>query len=284
MTIELLATCWTTAGDVRPLDDPEISPIPVQERVDALAAGGLAGRGVVEGELETVRRTIGFEALAAQIRAAGLRYVEVELLADWWLGEDLWRPRWDLLLDAATTLGAGVIKLGTSFGDAVDDVTPFVEPARALAREAADHGVRLALEPLPFALISSVPQGAELVGRVQNSSFGLCVDAWHIFRAGTSLAEVADCLTAEMVVNVELNDADEESIGTLFEDTRDRRRYAGEGSFDLRGLVHLLRTVGFTGPWGVEILSDEHRALPLDEALRRARDTALDVLSPVGAR
>jgi sugar phosphate isomerase/epimerase len=80
------------------------------------------------------------------------------------------------------------------------------------------------------------------------------------------------------VVQVELDDADPEVVGTLFEDTRDHRRYPGEGSFDLTGFVEVVRGTGFTGPWGVEILSDAHRALPLDVGLARARDAALAVL------
>jgi sugar phosphate isomerase/epimerase len=278
MTVELMATCWTHAGDIRPLDEPEISPVPIEERVAEVAAGGWAGIGFAQGDLEVVARTTGFEALADRIREAGLRYVEVELLTDWWLEPGLWRPRWDLLSSAATTLGAATVKIGTALGAAVDDIAPFVEPARALAREAADLGVRLALEPLPFALVGSIPQGARLARQVDHPAFGLCVDTWHVFRAGTSLDELAECLSAELVVSVELNDADADTVGSLFDDTRDRRRYPGEGSFDIRGFVDVLRTAGFAGPWGVEMLSDTHRALPLTQSLRRARDTAHEIL------
>jgi hypothetical protein len=35
--------------------------------------------------------------------------------------------------------------------------------------------------------------------------------------------------------------------------------------------------VGFDGPWGVEILSVEHRQRPLIDALTVARDSAFDV-------
>jgi hypothetical protein len=59
MTAELLATCWTHAGDVRPLDDPEVSPLPIERRVPAVAAGGWAGIGFAQGDLEAADRTIG---------------------------------------------------------------------------------------------------------------------------------------------------------------------------------------------------------------------------------
>ena len=67
-------------------------------------------------------------------------------------------------------------------------------------------------------------------------------------------------------------------VGTLFEDTVHRRRYCGEGSFDLTGMVAALRGAGWTGPWGVEILSDEHRSMPVEAALVRAADSARRVL------
>jgi hypothetical protein len=54
--------------------------------------------------------------------------------------------------------------------------------------------------------------------------------------------------------------------------------FCGEGSFDLTGLVAVLRELGFDGPWRVEILSNAYRALPVDKALKLAADSALRVL------
>lgn len=55
------------------------------------------------------------------------------------------------------------------------------------------------------------------------------------------------------IVGVELNDADAEPVGTLFDDTVNRRRLCGEGAFDLVGIIAALRAAGWDGPWGVEI-------------------------------
>jgi sugar phosphate isomerase/epimerase len=62
--------------------------------------------------------------------------------------------------------------------------------------------------------------------------------------------------------------------GTLFEDTVHRRRYGGDGVFDLTGMIKALHTAGRAGPWGVEIPSVEHRFLPVDEVLSRAAISA----------
>jgi sugar phosphate isomerase/epimerase len=81
-----------------------------------------------------------------------------------------------------------------------------------------------------------------------------------------------------MIFGVELDDAAPDVVGTLFEDTVDNRLLCGEGSFDLTGLVAVLRDLGFDGPWGVEILSTSYRALPVAQALKVAAESALTVL------
>jgi sugar phosphate isomerase/epimerase len=74
------------------------------------------------------------------------------------------------------------------------------------------------------------------------------------------------------------SDADSEVVGTLFEDTRGRRRLCGHGSFDLPGFIAALRYTGWAGPWGVEILSADMRQLPVREAVAAAYTTAASLL------
>lgn len=271
----LVATCWTTAGTARPLDASEVASYSPLERVRAVADGGWTGLGFAHEDLERIRATTGFAVVAAAARDAGLTHVEVELVTDWWGPPQSWRPRWELLLEAAQAFGSPFVKAGTEFSAPWADLSPLVDPLRRLAIEAADHGTRVALEPLPFSMVGSVPAGADLVRAVDHPGAGLAVDLWHVVRAGTTLAELEQCLTAGLVAAVELDDADADPVGTLFEDTRDRRRYCGEGAQDVRGFVEVLRRLGFPGPWGVEILSDEHRGLDLTAGLARARRTAL---------
>ena len=275
-TPALVATCWTSAGSVAPLDDPEVSPFSAIDRVRAAASTGWAGIGFAQGDLQVVRETVGFPALRSEIDAAGLQHVEVELASGWWREDAAWRGTWELLLEAAQGLHAAFIKVGTAFGSPVDDITPFVEPLRRIADEAAAVGTRVAIEPLPFGLIGSIPQGADLIRAAGHPSAGLVVDFWHVFRADTTLPDLVKCLDPDMVFGVELSDAQRQAVGTLFEDTRDRRTLIGHGAQDVVGFIRAMREVGFDGPWGVEILSTEHRQRPLVEALTVARDSALE--------
>ncbi|MGO2860361.1 MAG: sugar phosphate isomerase/epimerase family protein [Brevibacterium sp.] len=274
---ELVATCWTTAGDAAPMRSTERSPFDALDRVRTAAETGWNGIGFVLDDLRQVRDSIGYARLRDEITSSGLGHVEVELCSGWWKDESDWRPHWEELLGAARALDAAFIKIGTESAPAVDDLDPFVAPLRRLADEAAASGTKVALEPLPFGMIASMPQGADLVRRVDHSAAGLVVDYWHVFRAGTTLDQLRESLTAEMVFGVELcdADADAESVGTLFEDTRDNRRLIGEGDQDVHGFIDVLKEIGFDGPWGVEILSAEHRRRPLREALEVARSSAL---------
>jgi sugar phosphate isomerase/epimerase len=280
---DLIATCWTSAGNVAPLWSSERSPIPVDERVRAVAETGWAGFGISQDDLLAVRETIGFAGLRKLIQDSGLRYTEVEILNHWWLPEgDPLSPRAveELLFDAAHDLRASHIKIATAFGEPMSSIDDLVQPLKELARRAEVRGVRLAVETMPFSMLPTVPMGVELVQAVDNPACGLVVDSWHVFRAGTTLEELEKCLYPDILFGVELDDATDEIGGSLFEDTINNRRLCGQGAFPLVDFVATMRAVGYDGPWGVEIISDEHRSRPLREALEVARTTALDVVRP----
>lgn len=284
---DLVATCWTSAGNARPADPDPRSPIPVMERLAAVAAAGFTGMGLIREDLRALRDDLGFAALRERADAVGIPHLEVELVEGWWGGaeETDWRADWELLLEAARALRSPLIKIAPPPGGPVEDLTPLLDPLRRLAEEAADSGTRIALEPLPFAAIESLPRGAELMAAVDHEGAGLVVDCWHVFRAGTSLPELAATLDPRTVFAVEINDARDavpEGV-TLFEDTRDNRCYPGEGEQEVVGFLRTLLDLGFAGPWGVEILSEQHRAAPLDEALAHAVRTTRQCFDQIDA-
>ncbi len=182
------------------------------------------------------------------------------------------------MLDAADVLAPAFIKIGSDLGPRTSDTGALIGPLRELATQAVQHGTRIAIETMPFSLIAAVPMGAEIISASAHPGLGLLIDAWHVFRANTSLDELRAALTPEMIFGVELNDAAPDAVGSLFEDTVHNRRLCGEGSFDLNGFITVLRDNGFDGPWGVEILSTSFRVTPVREALKVAADTALALL------
>ncbi len=280
----LVATAWTSAGDTSPRRIPATSPVPIAERVAAIADAGFCGLGLIADDLVAIRDGIGFDALHVLISDAGLHHVEIELLERWWIPRGkpghTYAVR-DLLFEAADALAPVQIKIGSESGPATADPLALAAPLRDLAEQASAHGTRVAIETMPFSAIATVPIGAEIVSAAGHPAAGLLVDAWHVFRAGTTLDQLRGALRPEMIFGVELDDAAADVVGTLFEDTVDRRLFCGDGVFDLTGLVRVLRDLGFDGPWGVEILSTSYRALPVAQALKLAAESTLTVLRTV---
>ena len=60
-------------------------------------------------------------------------------------------------------------------------------------------------------------------------------------------------------------------MGTLWDDTINNRLFPGDGDFDTPGFINAVAPLGFTGPWGVEIISEQLRAMPLEAGLRQVR-------------
>jgi sugar phosphate isomerase/epimerase len=272
----LLATCWTTAGDANPLPGDQRSPVPIRERVEAAAAAGFRGLGLLHADLMPALDRYGVRGLRTLLDDNGIVDLELELITGWWAEGPARtqsdRVRRDLFV-AAEALGARHIKAAPDVTDGPWDRDRWVAEFAALAVEAAAAGTRVGLEFLPWSNIKTVHDGLDVVRAAGHPSGGLIIDAWHTERAHTPPADLAE-VPLRYIVGVELNDADAEPIGTLFEDTVHRRRLCGEGIFDLPGIVAALRTAGWAGPWGVEILSDEHRAKPIRPAVADAYRTA----------
>lgn len=278
----LLAACWTSAGDIGPGIGDERSPIPLRERIEAVGRTGWGGFGLFHVDLEDALRTMPIEDLGRIFADNGIETVEMEFLSDWWLPEGPARGRSDdvrrLLLEAAPALGVKTIKVGGDLSSAPLPFDAYVEAFGELAEEAGRAGTRVALEPMPMANIATAADGMRLVRGAASPYGGLCIDVWHVYRAGTPFADLPSILEPSAVFVVELDDASREVSGSLWTDTVDHRRYPGEGDIDLTAFVRAIRDLDFAGPWGVEILSREHRATELEEALTRAHDTALAVL------
>lgn len=279
-TEDLLATCWTTAGDAAPGRPDQRSPLTLRERVEVAGSAGYRGFGLLYADLVEAERAYGLSGIRSLFEDNGLVHIELELLTDWW-ADGAPRAASDAvrleLLRAAEALGARHLKIGPDVEDRPWELDLWAEEFAALAAQADGVGARLGIEFLPWSNLKTVHDGLRLVEAAGHPAGGLIIDVWHTERAHTPPADLAS-VPASRIVGVELNDADSEVIGTLFEDTVRRRRLCGEGSFDLTGIISALRTAGWTGPWGVEILSDTHRALPVREAAAAAYRTAAAVL------
>ena len=277
---ELMATCWSSAGDAASDRADLRSPLSLRRRVEAAAAAGSTGFGLLSDDLPAAIAEYGLPDIRTLLDDNGMAHLELESIP-WWWDDAEHRAESDrvrhLLLEAAEALHPRHLKVTPDGENAPWDRGMWAARFAELAGQADGVGARLGIEFFPWANVDSLAAGMRLVEEAGHDNCGVIIDTWHIARANTPVADLAT-VPLKRIIGVELNDADLEVVGTLFEDTVHRRRYCGEGSFDLSGMVAALRTAGWTGPWGVEILSDEHRAMTVEDALTRAADSARRVL------
>jgi sugar phosphate isomerase/epimerase len=279
--IELLAAYWTLAGDVFPGAPTEVSPFPLANRAAAAAAAGYTGLGLVHEDLVDWRDRIGYGAIRRIIAENGIRHVEVEFLSDWW-----WAPgdprrtasdgvREDLL-EAAAELGARNLKVSPELHAVTpQDVPRMGDELGRLSEAARASGTAVIMELMPFTNVATLETALAIVAGADQPNAGILLDIWHVARGGIPYADLAT-IPARYLLAVELDDADPEVVGDLFDDTRFRRRLPGDGIFDIPAFLQAIDDAGFAAPYyGVEIISDTFRRQPLEVMARTSFEATM---------
>lgn len=276
--IELLASYWTIAGRTFPHTDREYSPFDFKDRVEAAAAAGFKGFGLWHADIDHILQRRTLQEMKSILDHNGMKYVELEFLTDWFLeGErktqsDLRKQK---LLRAAEVLGAKHIKVGDFYREKFS-MPRLVESFARLCEEAAKHGAKIGFELMPFAMIDTLPDALRMV---EGTDGGIIFDLWHLVKLGIPYEEVAR-VPAQHVLGIELNDGTLEARWSLHEDTVNHRRFCGNGEFDVQGFVACMQNAGYRGPWGIEVLSEEAREMPLEELTTRAFQTTMAQFPP----
>lgn len=145
----------------------------------------------------------------------------------------------------------------------------------ALCDRAADHGLVVGLEFLPFTDIVGVRDAREIVEGAARSNGGVCVDVWHHERGARDLAAIA-ALPGELITGIQLNDGTVSPIDAdYYTDCLANRVAPGDGEFDLEGFMAAVRGTGTAVPVSVEVCSaagwaDPDRHVPrIAEGARR---------------
>lgn len=278
---ELLAAYWTIAGDVYPGAPTEVSPYPLQARAAAAARAGYTGMGLVHADLVANTRTMGLAGIKRVLDDHGIRHVEVEFLGDWYLpASDPRRVASDQarreLLESAAVLGARNLKISPMlFDDSPPDVPLMRDEFARLCEEARGVGTNVLIEMMPFTNVKTIDQAMAIIAGADQPNGGILLDIWHVARGGMDYSEIAK-IPARFLKGVELDDANREVVGTLFEDTRFQRQLCGQGSFNPPAFIAAVIAAGFDAPYyGIEIISESFRKQPLDVMAKTSFDTAI---------
>jgi sugar phosphate isomerase/epimerase len=137
----------------------------------------------------------------------------------------------------------------------------------SLCDRAADHGLVVGLEFLPFTDIVSVRDARAIVEAAGRDNGGICVDVWHHVRGANDLAAIA-ALPGELITGIQLNDGPlRPDLDDYYTDCLQHRVAPGRGEFDLAAFLHAVRGTGCMVPMSLEVCSrtgwerpDEHVA------------------------
>ena len=182
--------------------------------------------------------------------------------------EDVFRFGEHDLFAIADAVGARSLNAVDVFGGdwGLDEAA---EAFAGLCDRAAEHGLVVHLEPLPWSKIPDAATAWDVVGGAGRANGGITVDAWHFFRAGGD-HQALRAIPGEHVLGVQLDDGPAAPEANLIEATLHERLLPGDGEFDLPALIGTLRDIGCQAPIGVEVFSDELHQLAPAEAARRA--------------
>ena len=286
MSVELANAYWTSAGPVEVHFGREWSLIDFPERCAQAAETGFVGLGLWHADIEHQLQQRSLADMGRTLDDNGLLCYELEFLWDWFLNEDdEARKAADvnrrMLFETAAALDAHHIKAGNIPGTPCE-MPRLQEAYAALVADAAEHcSAKVLYEFMPFDVnVNSIELALEVMDGVENT--GVVIDTWHMGKLGIKPDDLRR-IPLDRLGWVELSDGQYENMEDQLDEVVNRRKLPGEGEFDIRGYVAACQDIGYAEPWGVEVLSEDLRALPVDEMFRRAYDTAAAQFEPVAA-
>jgi sugar phosphate isomerase/epimerase len=278
--VELLALYWTVAGPADVHVGREWSLFDWRDRCAQAARVGFKGMGLWHADIEHQLEERSLREMKQIFDDAGLRYLQVEFLADFFAGDGSPEraasdKRRKLLLQTAAAFDAHHIKVGNIPG------TP-CEPGRltesfaALCEETAEHtAAPVAYEFMPFDVnVNTLDAALTLVQEADQPNGGLAIDTWHMAKLGIAPRDLRR-IPLRYLTWVELSDGRLQNMDDLVDETVNHRSLPGDGEFDIPGYVEVCREIGYGGPWGVEVLSEDLRNLPIEETFQRAYETTI---------
>jgi sugar phosphate isomerase/epimerase len=276
--VELVGLYWTLSGPVEVHVGREWSLFDFRDRCEEAAKVGFSGIGIWHADLEHQLETRTLKEMKAVFDDAGLKHLELEFLMDWFVDPgDERRTASDaqrrLLFEAAAVLEPHHIKVGNipATPAPLEQVT---ERFAELCADAAEHhAATIAYEIMPFdPNVRSLDAVIALAEGAAAPNGGIAIDTWHMGKLGIAPDELRR-IPLERLAWVELSDGQREDMADPVDETINHRRLPGEGEFDVAAYVEVCRDIGYPGPWGVEVLSEELRNLPMEDIFKRAYET-----------
>jgi sugar phosphate isomerase/epimerase len=260
------------------------------ERLDAAAGGGFTAISLWGRDYWAARQDGWSDAdLRAALADRGLAVAEIDPAWCWTPAQpdhesllalddlEIFRYREDELFAIADATGARSVNAVDVFGGrwGVDDA---VEAFAGLCDRAAEHGLLVQLEFLPWSNVPDVNTAWDIARGAGRANGGIAIDAWHWFRGSNDL-DALRAVPGDRVLGIQLCDAPRTPEADLMTAALHARLVPGAGDLDLAPLLRALREIGAVAPVGVEVLSDDLHARDAVEAGRLAGDATRRLLT-----
>ncbi len=253
---------------------------PLEARIIAAAAAGFDGIGLRPTDRRRAHESgLSDDDLRAMLSDAGLSVVELDVISGWGADGDRLagaRAHEQRLFDLADALGGRTL---TVVGDVAGPPDRVAEVFAALCDRAADHGLTVGLEYLPWTNVADLASALRIIRDAGRANAGVVIDSWHHFHGDPDADLTA--VPPELVAGVQVDDSPplREDV-PLVEQTMDRVM-PGEGTFDLVGFLTDLHHVLTTVPLNVEVISPRLAEVPVSRAVDTAARATRDVLAEV---
>jgi sugar phosphate isomerase/epimerase len=255
------------------------------ERLAAAASVGLDHLGV---RLSAVAAAGEEAAVASRLRRAadeaGVRLDGVEMLyraADPDAVEAT-LPFLERLLTLAGGIGAHRILANTGLPD---DEARAARTFRGVCDRAAEVGLVVLLEFVPWTTLPDLVTAARVVERSGAANGGVVLDCWHFFRGSGDIGTIAQ-VPVGTIREIQLCDGallPDPDVSDPLEETLHRRRLPGDGEFPLAALLEAVAEHHGRVPLTLEVLSDELDQRPVDAAVASMAVAARALLAERGA-
>ncbi len=151
-----------------------------------------------------------------------------------------------------------------------------------LCDDAAEHGLRIALEFVPWSKIPDLKTALQVINGAGRANGGLVVDNWHHFRSGGTL-EGLRRIPPDKVYTVQISDDPLVSPHSLVDEAMYHRQLPGSGEFDVAGFLRVLNEIGVHCTLGPELYSADYETRPPLEVMKDMLVATRSVLAKAGA-
>lgn len=248
-----------------------LSPMyPFEDRVRLAAANGFGSIGLFVGQfLDLEKQGWSIDRMRDVLGEHGIGLSEIEVITG--LGRDgqggeraaLWEEAAWRMADA---FGCRYLQVIGPAGERDAAARAF----GALCDRAADHGLVVGLEFVPFTDIVSAGDSWRIVEDAGRANGGVCVDVWHVERGTRDLEELAR-IPGDLITGVQVNDGTiEPADPDYYTDCLAHRVAPGEGEMRVAEILSIVRASGTAVPWSVEAPSKVGWAAPAEHVARCA--------------